>query len=185
MLRELKISILMLLTLTILTGIIYPFSITLITQILFPYQANGSLIVKNKNIIGSKLIGQSFTEAKYFHSRPSESDYNALKSGGSNLGPTSKMLINKIKSNSIKLQNENVNSSIPIDLVTESASGLDPQITPEAARFQIPRIAKAQNLSEEKILELIKKHTEHKLLGIFGEERVNVLILNLALNEKE
>ena len=183
MIKQLKISIIMILVMSIITGLIYPLTITLLAQVFFSSQANGSLIFKDKNIIGSKLIGQSFTEAKYFHPRPSESDYNASLSGGSNLGPTSKKLIDKITSNHSELQKENPNSHVPIDLVTESASGLDPEITPEAALFQIPRIAKVRNISEEQISKLINKHTEHKLLGIFGEERVNVLLLNLALDD--
>ena len=182
MLSNLKTAILMTVTLTILTGLIYPFSITLISQI-FPRQANGSFLFKNKQVIGSKLIGQSFTESKYFHSRLSESNYDAFKSGGSNLGPTSKKLINRITASALELEKENPNSTVPIDLVTASGSGLDPHITPEAAIFQVTRIAKVRNLSEEKITELIKKYTEPKLFGIVGEERVNVLILNLALDD--
>ena len=183
MLREIKISILMLLFLTILTGIIYPFGITLIAKVLFSNQANGSLIIKDRNIIGSKLIGQSFTEAKYFHPRPSKSGYDATKSGGSNLGPTSKKLIDRITSNYAELQKENPNSHVPIDLITESASGLDPHITPEAAEFQIQSIVKVRNISEEQIRELVKKHTEHKFLKIFGEERINVLLLSIKFDE--
>ena len=183
MLKILKTSILMTIILTIITGIIYPLAITLISQALFPKQANGSLIIKNKVIVGSKLIGQSFTEAKYFHSRPSEQNYDALKSGGSNLGPTSKKLIFRIKSIANELQAENPNSLIPIEAVTSSASGLDPHISPEDAKFQILRVARTRNIPEKKIRKLIKKYTESKWLGVFGEERVNVLLLNLALDD--
>ncbi len=183
MLKNLKTAVLMTLILTIVTGIIYPLAITLITQVSFSNQANGSLIFKNKKIIGSKLIGQSFTSAEYFHPRPSESNYDASKSGGSNLGPTSKKLIDRITFSSLELQKENPDIPVPIDLVTASGSGLDPHISLKAAEFQIPRISKARNITKERTLILVKKYTEPKQLGIFGEERVNVLLLNLALDE--
>ena len=182
MIKQLKTSIIMILIMTVVTGLIYPVTVTLLAQLFFSNQANGSLLFKDKKIIGSKLIGQNFTSAKYFHPRISESNYDACKSGGSNLGPTSKKLIERITTNIVKLQKENSGISVPIDLVTSSASGLDPHITPEAALFQALRISTIRDVSEEKIINLIKKHIEPKLFGVFGEERINVLILNLALD---
>ncbi len=183
MLNHFKTAILLTLILTILTGLIYPLTVTLIAKTFFPYQASGSLIRKDKTVIGSKLIAQDFKSPKYFHPRPSVSNHDPVKSGGSNLGPTSKVLINRIIMDVQKLQKENPHSSIPIDLVTESGSGLDPHISIKAAEFQIPRIAKARNITQEKIYTLIKKYSEGKLFGLYGESRVNVLLLNLDLDK--
>ena len=182
MLDQIKTSILITLMFTVITGLVYPLSVTLFARGLFSNQANGSLITKSGNVIGSKLIGQNFTSPKYFHPRPSISNYDATISGGSNLAPTSKKLIDRIKSDAQSLQKENPNLHVPIDLVTISGSSLDPHITPEAARFQVPRIAKVRKIAEEKILELVHKYTEPRQFGIFGEPRVNVLLLNLALD---
>ncbi len=182
MFNHLKTALLMMIILTLLTGLVYPFAITFLAQVIFPYQANGSLIIHDKKIIGSKLIGQNFTSDKYFHSRPSEVNYEANKSGGSNFGPTNKKLIEKVRLNVEKLKRENLNLSVPADLVTSSASGLDPHISVEAALFQVLRVAKARGISEGKIKELVSKHIEPRQFGILGEPRVNVLILNLALD---
>jgi len=182
MLKEIKISILMTLLLTLLTGFIYPLLVTVLAQVIFPSQANGSLIKVGDKVIGSKLIGQNFTSEKYFHPRPSESNYDGLKSGGSNLGPTSKKLIKKVNLLSDKLKAENPNLQIPSDLVTASASGLDPHISPGTAIFQAQRIAHIRGINQQKLLDLIEKYTEKKLFGVFGEKRVNVLLLNLALD---
>ncbi len=180
--KEIKSGFIIFLIFTFVSGILYPLFITGIAQIVFKTEANGSLIELNNKVIGSKLIGQSFTEARYFHSRPSEVNYDASKSGGSNLGPTNKKLINRITSRYNELQNENPNSPVPVDLITSSASGLDPHITLKAAFFQVPRIAKARNIPEEDIINIIKHHIERKLFGFIGEERVNVLLLNIKLD---
>ena len=181
--KLIKTAILLTLILTLVTGFIYPVLVTVFAQIFFPHQANGSLITKNNIIIGSSLIGQNFEDIKYFHGRPSESNYDGTMSGGSNLGPTNKKLINKIISNANKLKKENPNISVPVDLLTESGSGLDPHITLEAALFQSQRVAMVRNVRQEKVLELIKKHTEQKTFHLLGEQRVNVLKLNLALDD--
>ncbi len=183
MFNQFKTAILMTLVLTLITGLIYPSAITFLAQIIFPYQANGSLITHKNKIVGSKLISQDFTQAKYFHPRLSVVNHNADKSGGSNLGPTNKKLIERIRFDWKKLKLENPNKSVPFDLITTSASGLDPHITPEAAVFQAPQIARLRKLEEEEILKLINKHIEPKKLGILGEKRVNVLELNLALDK--
>ena len=183
MIRQLRTAILITLMLTILTGLVYPLSVTLMAQLLFPHQANGSLVKTKDKIIGSKLIGQNFTEAKYFHPRPSESNYDSVKSGGSNLGPTNKKLIKRINETLENLRKENSTSNIPVDLITTSASGLDPHISPEAARFQVQRIAELRKIPKQKLIQLIDENTEQKFLGIFGEPRVNVFVLNLALDE--
>jgi K+-transporting ATPase ATPase C chain len=195
MLKELRPAIVMVILFTVLTGIGYPLAMTGIAQVLFPDQANGSLLKNGDTVIGSALIGQVFTDAKYFHGRPSatndtdpndstktvDAPYNAANSMGSNLGPTSKALIDRVTADAEKLKAEN-DKPIPVDLVTTSASGLDPDITPAAAAFQIPRVAKARNLPEKALEDLVTKYTKSRTLGVLGEPRVNVLELNLALD---
>lgn len=196
MLREIRPAIVLLLALTAITGLAYPLAMTAIAGTLFPVQAQGSLIEKDGKVIGSALIGQEFKDDKYFHGRPSatlapdpndstktvSAPYNAANSGGSNLGPTSKALADRLKEDVDKLRSENPNAAVPVDLVTTSASGLDPNISPEAAQFQVPRVAKARNLPEDQVKQLVTVNTEGRLLGLLGEPRVNVLALNLALD---
>jgi K+-transporting ATPase ATPase C chain len=195
MLSQIRPAIVLIVLMTVLTGLAYPLFMTGLAQVLFPHQAAGSLIEKDGKVIGSELIGQNFTDAKYFHGRPSATTdtdpndstktvpapYNAGNSGGSNAGPTSKSLIERVQGDVDTLKKEH-RGSIPVDLVTTSASGLDPNITPVAAEFQIPRVAKARNLPEERVRALIADATEDRFLGILGEKRVNVLKLNLALD---
>ena len=173
----------MVVVLTLSLGIVYPLAVWGVSQIAFSHQANGSLIEKDGKIVGSELIGQQFTADKYFHSRPSAAGngYDAGASSGSNLGPTSQKLIDRVKTDAETLQAENPNKQIPADLVTTSASGLDPHISPAAAEFQIPRVAKSRNMSEADLRKIIQNNTEGRDFGIFGEPRVNVLKLNLAL----
>src|SRR5215471_13261734 len=196
MLREIRPAILVLLALTLITGLAYPLVMTGIAGVIFPRQAQGSLIEKEGKVVGSALIGQEFKDDKYFHGRPSattapdpadatktvSASYNAANSGGSNLGPTSKALADRLKADVDKLKAENPASPVPVDLVTTSASGLDPDISPEGALFQVPRVAKARNMPEERVRELVVKHTQGRLAGLLGEPRVNVLALNLALD---
>ena len=175
----------MTITTTILLGLIYPLVVTGLAQIIFPHQANGSLI-KNTNgeTIGSALIGQPFNASKYFLSRPSAVSYDAGTSGGSNLGPTNQKLIDRIKADVEKYQAENPDVPVPIDLVTTSASGLDPHISPANAEFQIPRVARERGLSVGKLRQIVAQFTEDRQFGILGEPRVNVLLLNLELDKK-
>ena len=196
MLKELRPALVLLVLFTIITGLIYPYAITGIAQVVFPHQANGSLVTRDGAVIGSELMGQLFAKDEYFHGRPSatsapdpadstktvDAPYNAANTGGSNLGPTSKALIERIQGDVEKLKQENPNARIPIDLVTTSASGLDPHISPEAALFQVPRVAKARNMPEDRVRLLVQDQTQGRYLGVFGEPRVNVLALNLALD---
>jgi K+-transporting ATPase ATPase C chain len=196
MLKEIRPAILILVLLTLITGLVYPLAMTAIAGVIFPKQAEGSLIEKDGKVIGSALIGQEFKDDKYFHGRPSATSapdpadstktvpapYNAANSSGSNLGPTSKALNDRIKEDVDKLKAENASAPVPIDLVTASGSGLDPDISPEGALFQVPRVAKARNMPEDRVRQLVTENTQGRLLGLLGEPRVNVLALNLAVD---
>ena len=183
--KNLLISIWMTLASTVLLGVIYPLVVTGLAQWWFPRQANGELIRSGGNLVGSRLIGQPFTAAGYFHSRPSaagSAGYDAGNSTGSNLAPTNKALIDQVSARVQSLQAENPNRPIPADLATTSGSGLDPHISPAAAEFQVPRVARERGMSEGDVAALVKKHTEQRDLGFLGEPRVNVLELNLDLD---
>lgn len=183
-LKQIYTAVMAILVFTIITGLIYPLVVTLLAQALFNDQANGSLIKKDGQIVGSRLIGQSFSSNEYFYSRPSAAGvgYDATSSGGTNWGPTNHLLIDRVKVNATSLKKENPNSLIPVDLVTASASGLDPDISPASAHFQISRVARARNVSEQQIKDLVTKHTKARQFNILGENRVNVLELNLDLD---
>src|SRR5712672_3566790 len=196
MLKEIRPAIILLVALTLITGLAYPLAMTAIAGVIFPKQAEGSLIERDGKVVGSALIGQEFKDEKYFHGRPSATSapdpadstktvsapYNAANSGGSNLGPTSKALNDRIKEDVEKLKAENPSASVPVDLVTTSASGLDPDITPAAAYFQVPRVATERKMSEQQLIAMVRAHTQTRQFGFLGEPRVNVLELNLAID---
>ncbi len=183
--HNLNIAVRFTIATTIVFGLIYPLVATGLSQLIFPKQANGSLITKNGQVIGSRLIAQGFTADKYFHPRPSAAGngYDPTSSGGSNLGPTNKQLVDRVKQDVAKLQQENPGTPIPADMVATSGSGLDPEISPASAEFQIPRVAKARRISGDALRTMVARHTEARQLGVLGEPRVNVLELNLDLDD--
>jgi potassium-transporting ATPase KdpC subunit len=196
MLKEIRPAFVFIVALTIITGLIYPLAMTGIAGVVFPSRSQGSLVERDGKVVGSELIGQVFTKDEYFHGRPSatvapdpndptknvDAPYNAANSGGSNLGPTNQALIDRVKGEVEKLKEENSSVPVPIDLVTTTGSGLDPHISPAAALFQVPRVAKARNMPEDRVRQLVQEQTEGRFLGLLGEPRVNVLALNLALD---
>ena len=196
MLREIRPAIVFIVALTLITGLAFPLAMTGIAGVIFPSRAQGSLLEKDGKVVGSELIGQVFIKDEYFHGRPSatvapdpkdpaknvDAPYNAANSGGSNLGPTNKALVERVKGDVDRLKQENSSAPVPIDLVTTSGSGLDPHISPDAALFQVARVAKARNMPEDRILQLVQEHTEGRFLGLLGEPHVNVLALNMALD---
>jgi K+-transporting ATPase ATPase C chain len=199
MLKQLRPAIAFIIALTLIVGVAYPLAMTGIAGVLFPYQAQGSLVQRDGKIIGSMLIGQQFSSDRYFHGRPSATTgpdpadpsksiaapYNAVNSMGANLGPTSKALADRMKGDVDKLKSENPGAQVPVDLATMSASGLDPQISSEAAYFQVPRVAKARGLPEDRVRQLVDGNVQDRTLGVLGEPTVNVLALNLALDKAD
>jgi potassium-transporting ATPase KdpC subunit len=183
--KNLLIAVLMTVVTTVLLGLVYPLVVTGLAQLIFPHKANGQLLNNGGKVVGSSIIGQGFSGAGYFHSRPSAAGngYDAANSGGSNFGPTNQKLLDRVKGDVATAQAENPGTPVPIDLVTTSASGFDPHITPASAEFQLPRVAKARGIPIEKLRTIVAKHTETRQFGILGEARVNVLELNLDLDE--
>jgi K+-transporting ATPase ATPase C chain len=183
--KNLITALLMTIATTVLLGIIYPLVITVLSQFLFRDKANGQILSRNGEIIGSRILGQPFVSAKYFHSRPSNAGtgYDASNSAGTNFGPTNQKLIDRVQADAKSLHEENPSQPVPVDLITTSASGLDPEISPAAAEFQVARVARERGLPESRVRELVQNHTEQRDLGFLGEPRVNVLELNLALDD--